>query len=150
VNTQDISVVIVTAWDAEEIAALYRSAGWWDTDLDPETVFPALFRGSFAVAVAHDKNNRAVGMGRVISDGVSDAYLQDVTVAPEYRGLGIGTRIIALLVNTCLCAGVGWIALVAEPGAHTFYEHLGFTVMKDHIAMKYKDSIYEMSGGGPE
>ena len=149
-NTDECRVSVVTAWNAAEIAALYQSAGWWKPGLDPETVIPALFSGSFAFAVAYDKNNRAVGMGRVISDGVADAYLQDVTVAPEYRGLGIGTRIIALLVNTCLCAGVGWIALVAEPGAHTFYEHLGFTVMKDHIAMKYKDSIYEMSGGGPE
>lgn len=145
-NNDDITVLIVTAWDAEEIAALYQSAGWWDAKADPETVFPPLFRGSFAVVVAHDKNNRAVGMGRVISDGVSDAYLQDVTVAPEYRGQGIGKRIIALLVTTCLCAGVDWIALVAEPGINTFYETLGFTAMKDYIPMKYGDTADEIPG----
>ena len=136
-NTDECRVSVVTAWNAAEIAALYQSAGWWKPGLDPETVIPALFSGSFAFAVAYDKNNRAVGMGRVLSDGISDGYIQDVTVVPSWRGQGIGKRIIALLVATCLRAGVGWIALVAEPGMHTFYEPLGFTVMKDYVAMKY-------------
>ncbi|WFN35060.1 GNAT family N-acetyltransferase [Methanogenium sp. S4BF] len=137
-NTEEIVVSVVTAWDAEQIAALYRSAGWWETELDPASVIPALFTGSFAVAVAHDGNNRAVGMGRVLSDGVSDGYIQDVVVDPDCRGQGIGKRIVQLLTETCLQAGVAWIALIAEPDTHAFYEPLGFTVMKDYLPMKYE------------
>lgn len=139
-NTEDITVSVVPAWDAEQIVALYRSAGWWEEMSDAVTVIPALFDGSFAVAVAYTRDNRAVGMGRVLSDGVSDAYIQDVVVDPACRGgQGIGKRIIQLLVDTCRQAGITWIALIAEPGTHTFYAPpLGFTVMEDYLPMKYE------------
>ncbi len=54
---------------------------------------PRLIRGSFLFAVAVDrKTGHAVGMGRVISDGVSDGYIQDLVVLPEYRKTGIGAQ----------------------------------------------------------
>lgn len=137
-NTEEITVSVVPVWDAEEIATLYRFAGWWEEDSDAFTVIPALFSGSFAVAVAYGRDNKAVGMGRVLSDGISDAYIQDVVVNPRCRGQGIGKHIIQLLVETCLAAGITWIALIAEPGTHTFYAPLGFTVMEDYLPMKYK------------
>lgn len=134
---EDITIAIVPSWDSEEIVALYRTAGWWEDTGHPDTIIPLIFSGSFAVVVASDTKNRAVGMGRVLSDGVSDAYIQDVVVDPRCRGQGIGRRIIRELVSACRRAGISWIALVAEPGTHTFYEPLGFTVMEDYTPMKY-------------
>ena len=137
-NTGEITVSVVPAWDAEQIVALYRCAGWWEEESDAATVIPALFSGSFAVAVAYGRDNRAVGMGRILSDGISDAYIQDVVVDPACRGGGIGKRIVEVLVNTCRQAGITWISLIAEPGTYTFYEPLGFRVMKDYLPMKYE------------
>jgi ribosomal protein S18 acetylase RimI-like enzyme len=65
-------------------------------------------------------------MGRVISDGASDGYIQDVVVLPEFRGRGIGREIIRRLTDRCVAAGLTWIGLVAEPGTQKFYETLGF------------------------
>ncbi|WAI00892.1 GNAT family N-acetyltransferase [Methanogenium organophilum] len=137
-NNEEITVAVVPSWDAEEIVALYRVAGWWDEVSRADHMIPAIFSGSFAVAVAYNIDKRAVGMGRVLSDGISDAYIQDVVVDPRFRGQGIGKRIVQELVDTCRQAGIGWIALVAEPGTHTFYEPLGFTVMEDYLPMKYE------------
>ncbi|MDE4907237.1 GNAT family N-acetyltransferase [Methanogenium marinum] len=137
-NTEEITVVVVDEWDAEDIVALYCSAGWWDGDADAASVILPLFKGSYAVVVAHDKDNKAVGMGRLISDGVADAYIQDVVVNPRCRGQGIGKRIVQLLVDTCHEAGITWIALIAEPGTHTFYTPLGFMPMDNHLPMKYE------------
>ncbi len=125
-------------WDAEDIVALYCSAGWWDGNTDAAAVISRIFTGSFAVVVAYDKDKRAVGMGRLISDGVADAYIQDVVVDPRCRVQGIGKRIVQLLVDTCLAAGITWIALIAEPGTHTFYTPLGFMAMENHLPMKYE------------
>jgi ribosomal protein S18 acetylase RimI-like enzyme len=50
----------------------------------------------FVIATLGD---RIIGMGRAISDGVSDAYIQDVTVHPDLRGKGIGKAIIRKLVE---------------------------------------------------
>ena len=125
-------------WDAEDIVALYCSAGWWDGNADAATVIDPLFTGSFAVVVAYDKDNRAVGMGRLISDGAADAYIQDVVVDPRCRGQGIGKRIVRLLIDTCRQAGITWIALIAEPGSNTFYTSLGFMPMENHLPMLYE------------
>gem|GEM_PF-4414770 len=80
-----VSIALVHSWDPQEIVLLYRAGGWWKDEYDPAEI-PGLIRGSFAFAVAvEEESGRAVGMGRVISDGVSDAYIQDLVVLPEYR-----------------------------------------------------------------
>ncbi|WP_363054431.1 GNAT family N-acetyltransferase [Methanoregula sp. PtaB.Bin085] len=100
---------------------------------------PHLIRGSFAFAVAADiATGRAVGMGRIISDGISDAYIQDVVVLPEYRKSGIGRDIVSILIGHCLQAGITWIALIAEPGTEKFYLPIGFRLMERHIPLIYR------------
>lgn len=132
----EISYRRVSSWDAGEILTLYRAAGWWDEGADT-TLIPALIAGSYAFVVATDRSGSAIGMGRVLSDGISDAYIQDVVVLPASRGCGIGKGIIRLLIDICLAADIGWIALIGEPGTESFYLPLGFTRMEDYIPMKY-------------
>jgi len=131
----EITVKIVRSWDEEEIAALYKAGGWWKEEYKTEDL-PRLILGSFAFAVATDsKTGRTVGMGRVIADGVSDGYIQDLVVLPEYRKSGIGTQIVASLVSRCLQSGITWIALIAEPDTEKFYGPLGFRPMEGHVPL---------------
>ena len=135
---EGIAVTIVSAWDEQEIAALYRAGGWWKEEHRAGDL-PSLIRGSFAFAVATDeKTGRAIGMGRVIADGVSDGYIQDVVVLPEFRKSGVGREIVSVLVDRCLQAGITWIALIAEPGTEKFYLPLGFRLMERHIPLIYR------------
>jgi len=83
---------------------------------------------SHCFAVALD-DGVVIGMGRAISDGVSDAYIQDVTVAEAWRGQGIGARIVRRIIERLLCDGLGWVGLIAERGSSPFYEQLGFREM---------------------
>ena len=137
-NPDDISVSLVRSWDAEEIVTLYRAGGWWKDEYDPAEI-PQLIGGSFAFVVASDKKSgRAVGMGRAISDGVSDAYIQDPVVLPEFRRQVLGTAMVSLLITRCREAGISWIALVAEPGSENFYVPLGFARMEGYIPLIYQ------------
>jgi ribosomal protein S18 acetylase RimI-like enzyme len=137
-SVDDISIALVSSWDTGEIVALYRAGGWWNDEFDPAEV-PRLIGGSFAFVVAADKKTgRAVGMGRVISDGVSDAYIQDLVVLPEYRRRDFGTAMISLLVRRCRDAGISWIALVAEPDSENFYHPLGFARMEGYVPLIYR------------
>jgi len=52
-------------------------------------------------------------MGRAISDGISDAYIQDVTVLSEFRGQGIGTGIVQEILKQLRDDGLQWIGLIA-------------------------------------
>ena len=136
--TASCTVSVVDTWDNEEIANLYRAGGWWKPGYRAEEL-GALIRGSFAFAVARDElTGKAVGMGRVIADGVSDGYIQDLVVYPEFRNSGIGTRIVEELTRTCLKRGLTWIGLIAEPGSAPFYHALGFRKMEGHVPMIYK------------
>jgi ribosomal protein S18 acetylase RimI-like enzyme len=134
----NITIRIVQAWSGNEIANLYRAGGWWNEEYDPGEL-PRLIRGSFLFAVAVDpETGQAVGMGRVISDGVSDGYIQDLIVLPEYRKSRIGTRIVSLLVKKCVESGICWIGLIAEPGTENFYLPFGFRPMEGCIPLIFR------------
>jgi aralkylamine N-acetyltransferase len=134
----DITIQLVQTWDDMDIANLYRAGGWWKEEYDPKEL-PRLIRGSFLFAVAVDKKTgHAVGMGRVISDGVSDGYIQDLVVLPENRKTGIGTQIIATLVKKCVERGISWIGLIAEPDTEKFYLPFGFHPMEGYVPLKFR------------
>ncbi len=133
-----IAVQLVQAWDGNEIANLYRAGGWWKEEYDPKEL-SRLILGSFLFVVAVDlKTGRAVGMGRVIADGVSDGYIQDLVVLPEYRKTGIGARIVSILVKKCVERGISWIGLIAEPGTENFYLPFGFHPLEGHTPLIFR------------
>jgi ribosomal protein S18 acetylase RimI-like enzyme len=134
----DIAIQLVQTWNVGEIANLYRAGGWWKEEYDQREL-PRLIRGSFLFAVAVDrKTGHAVGMGRVISDGVSDGYIQDLVVLPEYRKTGIGAQIVSILVKKCVERGISWIGLIAEPDTEKFYLPFGFHPMEGHVPLKFR------------
>jgi len=130
-----IEIRLVDSWNHDQIVALYRAGGWWNEAYD-EAGIPALIKGSFLFAVALDRG-QAVGMGRVISDGVSDGYIQDIIVLPSHRRSGIGKMIISTLLESCRQRGLGWIGLIAEPGSEEFYHTLGFRRLEGYIPLIY-------------
>ena len=121
----------------EEIVELYKSAGWWHDAPDARNVIPDMIRGSFRFMVARLPEGRIVGMARAISDGYSDAYIQDVVVLPSYRKHGIGRELIRRLTEYCVARKISWIGLVAEPGTRKFYEELGYGLLVDYQPMLY-------------
>jgi len=136
---KDVDIKIVKDWPADDIVNLYKAGGWWKDCYDKSGI-PLLIKGSFAFAVTVDKKtNKTIGMARVLSDGVSDAYIQDVVVLPEYRKIGIGKKLISSLVDFCKKRGVTWVALISEPGQENFYKKLGFNEMKKYTPMKFED-----------
>jgi ribosomal protein S18 acetylase RimI-like enzyme len=118
----------------DQLITLYREAGWWHEKIDSREVLKGIISGSHDFCVAVIKN-RIVGMGRSISDGVSDAYIQDVTVAKPYRRKGIASRIVTELIKKLEADGVGWIGLIAEKGSAEYYRPLGFDPMPNSTPM---------------
>jgi len=137
VDLESVEIKFVDSWNSEEIVELYKEGSWWDKGSDASFI-PKLIKQSFVFVVALDvTSGEAIGMGRVISDGVSDAYIQDVVVSKKWRGHGVGRLIIDRLVSYCLSHNVAWIALISEPDQEGFYIPLGFTEMKRYTPLKY-------------
>jgi ribosomal protein S18 acetylase RimI-like enzyme len=136
-STSDIQIKFVTSWPEEEIVKLYKAGGWWEEHYDP-SVIKYLIQGSFCFAVVIDNTtDKTIGMGRVLSDRISDGYIQDLVILPEYRNKGIGRKLTKSLVEYCLQKGVTWIALISEPNQDAFYKKIGFKVMKNYVPLKY-------------
>ncbi len=120
----ELIIEAVKEWPEDRIVELYRAGGWWKEDYDLSGIQP-MIQGSFLFVIARI-GDMTVGLGRAISDGVSDAYIQDVVVLPEYRKKGIGGKIIRMLVDRCREKGLVWIGLIAEEGSEDLYREMGF------------------------
>ena len=132
-----MKIALIKTVNKEEFIQLYKEAGWWSPEYNSDTSFvEKIITNSFLFAGAFDKKGKMVGMGRALSDGCSDAYIQDIVVLKLYRKQGIGGNIIRFLVRELKKHHVDWIGLIGEPGTESFYEKLKFTKLKDHIPMK--------------
>jgi aralkylamine N-acetyltransferase len=119
-----------------ELEGLYRAAGWW-TAADSRAGLRALVAGSHCFLTVR-RDGKIVGMGRAISDGVSDAYIQDVYVRREWRGRDWGAGLVRRLARRLEEDGLTWIGLVAVPGSQAFYSRLGFRAAPGHHLMRLR------------
>ena len=79
------------------------------------------FDGSQHVAFARD-GDRLIGMARLLSDGVCNAYLVDVWTMSSYRRQGTGSALVRLLLDEVPGQHVG----LQTDDAQSFYSALGF------------------------
>ena len=120
----------------ERIAGFYLSANWVAPGENTAFLRPA-FKGAFLAAGAF-ADGVIVGSARVLSDGCSDAYIQDVVVDPAYRGQGIGRGLITLLVANLEKHGIDWIGLVGEPGTEEFYRKLNWEQKSGYLLWQHR------------
>ena len=139
-NPDEVEIKVIADADRDSLKKLYQQAGWWqesDQTPDGNSWIDDLVKGSFCFVGAF-AGSEMIGMGRAVSDGVSDAYIQDVVVMKERRGRGIGAAIIRKIVGFLQERRIGWIGLVAEPGTQPFYRRLGFEAMEGYAPMLLK------------
>jgi len=107
------------------ITSLYKAQGWLDKEDTSEKLVKIIY-GSAAFLIAENQEGRIIGMARAIGDGISDAYMQDITVAKEFRGQGIGTELVIRLKKHLESLGYSWIGLIAQDNSRLFYMKAGF------------------------
>ena len=109
----------------EDYCRLRESVGW--TNFSKEQTQAALSNSLYTVAVF--ENSQAVGMGRLIVDGMY-LVIADIVVNPVYQGKGIGSKIVSMLIEYTTKelpdGGRTSIQLISEKGKEPFYEKLGF------------------------
>ncbi|MFC2079394.1 GNAT family N-acetyltransferase [Candidatus Bipolaricaulota bacterium] len=96
------------------------------------------FRNSYRVVTAWEED-RIVGAGRMISDGVCYGWIHDMAVLPDLQKQGIGRGIVEALLdgNERLLVG-----LTSSFDAVEFYRKLGFKKHKTALAKYPGESIY--------
>ncbi|MFT9600240.1 GNAT family N-acetyltransferase [Mesobacillus sp.] len=110
---------------AEKVEKLFEDAGWARNTPDwQKEKFSLIFKNSTFAFTVWDQNEM-VGMVRVISDQIMAANIMDLAVLSEYRGKGIGQKLVQLCVQK-LPHG-DWFAHTSANN-FSFYEKCGFEV----------------------
>jgi GNAT superfamily N-acetyltransferase len=137
---ENIKVRLVRRVKGDEFVRLYREAGWWKPEYSKDLSFIKRIVGNSFCFVGAFHKNKMIGMGRSISDRISDAYIQDVTVLKKFRSRGIGGAIILRIIKYLKRRNIEWIGTIAEPGTQPFYKNLGFEALKDYKPMLFKET----------
>jgi GNAT superfamily N-acetyltransferase len=124
-----IKLVEGSAVDLTAVVELYSSVGWGVYTRDPEKLGRAL-AGSSSVAIAMD-GDELVGLARVVSDGASIAYLQDVLVNPSAQRTGLGRRLVEKVLEQYGDVRQKVLLTDDEPAQRAFYESLAFSETRD-------------------
>jgi GNAT superfamily N-acetyltransferase len=109
-----------------QLLALFQSA-WWTTKRTPAAVKQMLNGSDAVVGLVDPATDRLVGFARAISDRVFLAVVLDVIVDPDYRGTGLGRRLMDGLLQRPELTGVDSVELVCQPELADFYRRWGFT-----------------------
>ena len=76
--------------------------------------------------IAVYENDKLIGYIDSVSNGVSDAYIQDLMVCPDYQGKGIGTDLMDKMIEYLKKKRIYMISVVYEECLKPFYEQFGF------------------------
>jgi ribosomal protein S18 acetylase RimI-like enzyme len=118
---------------AEKLNALFQAIGW----KRDRSKWAKILEKSSHIASAYD-GDRLVGFGRILEDGVMCMFY-DIGIHPDYRGKGIGTRIMEMLIDKVKDKGYASIGLFAwkeNPDNIPFYEKFGFEKVSRGMELK--------------
>jgi GNAT superfamily N-acetyltransferase len=104
---------------------LAEAVGWGDA-FDWPTLPASLDASLFGVVAL--TGDDAVGMGRLVGDGVKYFYVQDVAVDPAWQGRGVGQAIVDALLAWIgeVAPSTAFVGLFATEGAMPLYRRNGF------------------------
>ncbi|MDF1488953.1 GNAT family N-acetyltransferase [Tessaracoccus caeni] len=114
----------------DELVRLYDSVGWSAYTADPD-LLEAAMAVSLRVTTAR-VDGHLVGLARVVGDGLTIVYLQDILVNPAHHRSGIGRRLLDEVLAPYASVRQKVLLTDTEPAQRAFYEATGFVEAHDH------------------
>jgi len=122
--------------DLRDIKKIYMDSGWW-YKYDNLKRLNKIINNSYIFVAAY-LEDRIIGMIRVISDKINDAYIQDFAVLKEYRNNNTGRKLLGFVLNLLKRRNFKWIGLISEKEAVSLYKKFGFKKYIGKIPMIYE------------
>ena len=115
----------------EEFNYLYDAVGWGS--YDEKVSEKALANTMYSVSVYDD--DKIIGYGRIIGDGICFLYIHDVMVIPKYQNKKIGSQIMNKLLEKVNQIKIEYPYvrdnMGASKGKEKTYERFGFIKRED-------------------
>ena len=122
-----IKITKETSVSINDVLHLYQAVGWTNYTNQPQMLEQALSH-SLATYLARD-GEKIVGLVRLIGDGFSSVFVQDLIVLPTYQRQGIGSTLMKQALSDY--KDIYQIQLATEESEKTlgFYRSLGFETL---------------------
>ena len=111
----------------DDVLPLYQAVGWTNYTNQPQMLEQALSH-SLATYLARD-GEKIVGLVRLVGDGFSSVFVQDLIVLPSYQRQGIGSALMKQALADY--KDVYQVQLATDESEKTlgFYRSLGFETL---------------------
>lgn len=108
-----------------QLVDLYQNE-WWTKNRTKAEV-EIMIKNSNYIFAYFDKKDNLIGFARVLTDGIFKAFLFDIITKKEFRGCGLGSRIVNDMINHPDISQVKHIELYCLPELVGFYARFGFS-----------------------
>ena len=116
-------------YNEQEIIDLYQNVGWINYTSCPEMLEKA-YKNSLCILGAFEKE-KLVGVVRVVGDGISIVFVQDILVLPEYQRQGVGSALMRAVLEKY--ASVYQVELLTDSTekSKAFYSSVGLAPVSE-------------------
>jgi predicted GNAT family N-acyltransferase len=116
----------------KQLIVLYKNIGWGERSID-DTI--NCLQGSQICIGILDQDNNLIGFTRIITDYIYKALILDVMVNADYRGKGLGQKLIRSVKEHKKLQKVKQFELYCLPEMEAFYSSFGFSTNVDGLKL---------------
>jgi N-acetylglutamate synthase-like GNAT family acetyltransferase len=109
--------------DLNQLQALFKLGAFWAQERSLEDLSIAIANSEPVVSVWDGA--RLIGFARATSDGIYRATIWDVVIHPDYRGAGLGRKLVETVLSHPHMSRVERVYLMTTH-QQSFYERIGF------------------------
>ena len=121
------------------------SVGWHHYTREPDKLKCA-FSHSLKVIAAWD-GEQLVGLVRAVGDGCTIVYIQDILVSPSYQRQGIGSWLLAYLLDIYENVRQKVLMTDNEPDRISFYTKNGFVPIQRYSGVSFVNYTFDGEQG---
>ena len=125
-----IKIIKETSVSIDDVLPLYQAVGWTNYTNQPQMLAQALSH-SLATYLARD-GEKIVGLVRLVGDGFSSVFVQDLIVLPSYQRQGIGSNLMKEALADYKDAYQVQLATEETGKTLGFYRSLGFETLSTY------------------
>ncbi len=121
--------------EKEQVLALYNDAGWTSYTDEPDLLMKAI-KNSLKVWTLW-KEEKLIGLARIVGDGSTICYLQDILILEAYQGRGFGSDLLKEIMKEN--QHIRQFVLLTEDSEKTkgFYKKLGLSEVGDFSCLAF-------------
>lgn len=124
--------------DLQQLHELFNLAAFWAQERRIEHLAVAIANSNPVVTVWD--RDRLIGFARATSDGIYRAGIWDVVIHPEYRGCGLGGKLVETVLSHPVVNKVERVYLTTT-NQQSFYERIGFKPNSTTTMVLYNHEI---------